>query len=256
MTANDWTRRFSLDRYTWEARLRPALLAVLPLLVIVATWLPKVWSILGGILALISTCGVMVLLSEVARFRGRQVEIKMIANNGGKFTTIFLRHRDPTVTASTKDIYHQFLSMKIGKHIPTPEEECADPRMADDFYRGAVDWLLEATRNEKRFPLVKVENISYGFRRNLCGLKVPAILITILALAINVRLTIQNFGVDDTRLWLGCALSLALLADTLIWIFVVGIPFVEDAGRSYALRLLAQCHELRGNRSVKSSPLG
>lgn len=252
MKAKSFAANFSFDKYTRQARLKPSLLVLLPVLVTVAVWFPKVWTLLGGLAALISACGLTFLLAELARYQGRQVEKRMIAENGGKFTTIFLRHRDLTISSGTKKVYHALLKKKAKRGLPSAAEEQADPISADDLYRGAIDWLLEATRSEKRFPLVRMENISYGFRRNLLGLKYPALLLLGLCLVINVGLCLQAVHIDETRFWAGCTVSFAIAGALLVWILVIRLHFVEDAGRAYALRLLAQCDVLQGTVTSES----
>ena len=201
---------------------------------------------------MISSCGLTFLLAEIARFRGRQIEAKMIAKNGGKFTTIFLRHRDSTISSATKSNYHSLLTSKAKRVLPSAQEEDANPSSADDLYRGAVDWLLEATRSEKQFPMVRAENISYGFRRNLFGLKTPALLLLLICLIANIWLSYRSVGGDATRFWVGLVVSSALLIAALAWIFVITIHFVEDAGRTYAIRLLAQCDVLQSKSTRRS----
>ena len=241
------------DKYTVQARLRPGLLVVLPALITIALWLPSVWTFLGGISALVSACGLTLLLAEIARFRGRQIERAMIAKNGGKFTTIFLRHEDSTISSASKLIYHDVLRKQANRSIPTEEEERKDRSAADDRYRGAVEWLLEATRDQKRFPLVMAENISYGFRRNLLGLKLAAIFSLIFCLCMDAWFTWQSLGKDANKFRAGVATGTGLFILLLIWTFVVNMDFVEDAGRSYALRLLAQCDVLRAKESPARS---
>lgn len=250
-SARRFATGFSFDKYTRHARLKPSLLVVLPVFVTVAVWLPKVWTLLGGLAAIISACGLTFLLAEVARFQGRKVERVMIAANGEKFTTILLRHRDPTISTATKKTYHAFLKKASKRSLPSLENEQTNPVEADDCYRGAVDWLLEATRSEKRFPLVRAENISYGFRRNLLGLKPPAVILIALCVAANVFFCIRDFQIDPTRVWAGFLVSIALVAVGLVWLFVIKMVFVEDAGRTYALRLLAQCDVLQSKTTPK-----
>jgi len=250
--ARNFVTGLSFDKYTRQARLKPSLLVVLPVFVTVAVWLPKVWTLLGGLTAIISACGLTFLLAEVARFQGRKVERAMIAENGGKFTTILLRHRDPTISAATKKTYHAFLKKASKRSLPSLENERTDPVDADDCYRGAVEWLLEATRSEKRFPLVRAENISYGFRRNLLGLKPLALLLIASSVVANVFFCVRNFQADPTRVWAGSLVTVALVAFGLVWLFVIKMVFVEDGGRAYALRLLAQCDVLQRTTTPKS----
>jgi hypothetical protein len=248
------------DKYTLQARVRPSLLVLLPALVTVALWLPGVWTFLGSIAALVSVCGLTLLLAEVARYRGRKVEHTMIADNGGKFTTLFLRHSDLTISSTTKRAYHSFLTKSSKRKMPSSDEERADPAGADDCYRGATEWLLEKTRSEKTFPLVKAENISYGFRRNLFGLKAPALVLIAACISLDGWFTSRNFHSNEVHFEAGCTLAMALAVAAAIWIFIIRMDFVEDAGRAYALRLLAQCDVLDGGsqpkapRKKKSSP--
>jgi hypothetical protein len=251
----DLVSGFSLDKYTRQARLTPSLIVILPVFVTVAVWLPQVSTLVGGLAATISTCGLTFLLAEVARFQGRKVERAMIAANDGKFTTILLRHRDSTVSTATKKTYHAFLKKASKRSLPTFESEQMDPVGADDCYRGAVEWLLEATRSEKRFPLVRAENTSYGFRRNLLGLKCPAVLLITSCIAANIFFCIREFQVEPTRFWAGFLISLALVAVGFVWLTVINMAFVEDAGRTYALRLLAQCDVLKSKATSKAEKI-
>jgi hypothetical protein len=234
----------SLDRYSRNARLKPALFVLLPLFVTIAIWLPRVWTLLGGLTTLLAACGSTVFLSEVARYFGRGVEKKMIAAKGGKFTTIFLRHRDDTISSATKRNYHALLKRKAKRGMPTQASEEADPLGADDLYQGGVDWLLEATRSEKKFPLVRSESIYYGFRRNLLGLKGIALLLLATCITLNAWLTLKALHTDENRFWVGCILCFAFCADAGGWLIIIRMPFVVDAGHTYALRLLAQCDVL------------
>ena len=248
----DLASKIGFDKYARQARLKPALLVVLPVFVTVAVWLPKVWTLLGGLTAMVTTCGLTFLLADLARFQGKKVERQMIAANGGKFTTIFLRYSDSTISTATKETYHSFLKKASRRKLPSPEAEKTEPAAADDCYRGAVEWLLEATRSEKRFPLVRLENISYGFRRNLLGLKQAATLIVGLCLVANVFFCFHTFRGDSTRALAGGLVAVALLAVEGVWLRLINIPFVEDAGRAYALRLLAQCDVLQTKQQARA----
>lgn len=246
MNTKPISNALSFDKYSRNARLKPALFTLLPLFITTAVWLPRVWTFLGGLTTLLIACGSTVVLGETARYLGRSVEKRMIALNGGKFTTIFLRHRDTTISSSTKRSYHALLKQRAKRKIPNRVEEETDPASADDLYRGAVDWLLEATRSEKRFPLVRTENIAYGFRRNLLGLKGIALAVLTICAGVNAVFTYQAFRTNQDRFWLGCILYLALAGDLMIWLAIIRMPFMEDAGHTYALRLLAQCDLLSG----------
>ena len=241
------------DRYTRQARLKPALLILLPAFIAVAVWLPTVWSILGGLTALVTACGLTFLLGELARYQGRRVQKRMEEANQGKFTTILLRHRDSSISSSTKQSYHDFIRTTAKRRMPTLQEEQDNPADADDCYAGAADWLLEATRDEKKYGLVKEENISYGFRRNLLGLKAPALLVVLASIAVDTYMTTKAYPTEPTRFWVGAVVSLCTILVGLVWLAIIRMPFVEDAGRAYAVRLLAQCNSIPKARSTRTS---
>lgn len=231
-------RELGFDRYERQARLKPALLALLPALVTLAVWQPRVWTTLSGLVSLLVGCGLTFLLSKVARYRGRTVERALIARHGGRMTEVFLRHRDPTLSPATKARYHGFFAA-LGVQMPTAAEEKASPSDADTCYSAGVDWLLEQTRDERAHPLVKDELIDYGFRRNLLGLKPIGVMVALAVLTAHLWLAATNFGGDETRFWTATVMAIAMTGVIGAWLFVVRMPFVEDASRTYAIRLLA-----------------
>jgi protein-S-isoprenylcysteine O-methyltransferase Ste14 len=239
----EWAKSVGFDRYDINARSRPALFALLPLLLLVAVWFPDLWSFLGSVLTLVTTCGSTFLLARLARFRGRQLEKELVAARGGQPSLIYLRHRDLTIEAPTKARYHTALR-KRGLHIPTEEEEIRDPQVADGFYQAANTWLLEKTRDQKKFKMLLDENIDYGFRRNLVALKPIAVIVASLALIGSIVLIYMNTAAPEARRIAGYALTVGLVIDLALWLMLVNRQFVEDAADSYAKRMLAQIEHL------------
>jgi hypothetical protein len=71
-----------------------------------------------------------------------------------------------------------FLASRIeGLSMPDRDQESTDPAAADQAYSSASRWLLTQTRDTKKFYILFQENMSYGFRRNLLGLKGLAVAI-------------------------------------------------------------------------------
>jgi hypothetical protein len=159
------------DPYERNARLYPALLALFPLIaMVIGLYGPKA-STLSNILITAGSCGGLFLVTNLGRESGKRLEPKLFGEWGGKPTTQLLRHRDGRIEGVTKERYHAFLSGKIKKPFPTRDEEAHDPGAADDIYQSGVRWLLNQTRDTKKFGLLFKENITYGFRRNALGLK-------------------------------------------------------------------------------------
>jgi len=236
-------KELNLDRYDRNARLRPALFTILPILVLIAIWYPKVWSLLGALASLLVTCGMTFFLAQLARQRGRQLEARWAPAIGRPHSAKLLSHTDPTLPVATKARYHTYLSRQ-GVVLPSAQQERRAPEKAQDQYLSAVTWLLEHTRQNASKSMLLDENIAYGFRRNLMALKPLAIGILILTLAIDGFL-IWKSGFASPMLATGIVFAVGLAVMLLVWIFYITKAFVEDASLSYGQRLLAQC-ELSG----------
>ncbi len=238
------------DPYERQARLWPALLALLPLFVTIgATYGPRA-SVFANSIMLIAACGGLYLLVQISRDRGKALEEKLFVEWGGKPTTQLLRHRDPMIEAATKARYHALLSRKIGVAFPDANQESHDPRAADDVYQSGVRWLLNRTRDPSRFHLLFKENIAYGFRRNAFGLKPFALLIALACFAFVLArhdvLTTNGWGSESlSRLpdeaWFSAVVAIVAVV---VWIFFVTKRAVKTAAFTYAETLLRACDEL------------
>jgi len=232
------------DTYVRRARLQPAMLVALPLGLATLAWSPGGVAGWGLVWSLFVFCGGTALMAQVARDRGKKKEPTLFHSWGGKPTTRLLRHRDaPNKTILSRR--HQKLQRLVkGVRIPTPDEELADPAMADDAYDACTAFLLEKTRKKEEFPLVFEENCNYGFRRNLWGMKplgATTSLVGTLATALLLVLNHRN-GVGPSPIALVCAvLSLLLLLGWLVWFTPDWVRIPADA---YAERLLAACEKL------------
>ncbi|TGQ35682.1 hypothetical protein [Mesorhizobium sp. M00.F.Ca.ET.216.01.1.1] len=83
--------------------------------------------------------------------------------------------------SGTRDRFRNFLARQIGKTAPTRESEDADPAGAAQYYVECNNYLRNNIYDTDRFRVLFNENISYGFRRNLYGLKAYGIAINLLA---------------------------------------------------------------------------
>lgn len=165
------------DPYQRQARLWPALLALLPLIAMVGLLYGPASSSVSNVVTLVLSCGGLYLLASVCRELGRRLEPRLFEEWGGKPTTQLLRHRNSTIESVTKRRYHAFLAAKINSVFPDEKQESQDPKAADEIYQSAVRWLLTQTRDPNQFGLLLQENIAYGFRRNALGLKPYGLLI-------------------------------------------------------------------------------
>ncbi|HUN73560.1 MAG TPA: hypothetical protein VMU40_03495 [Steroidobacteraceae bacterium] len=235
------------NRYSMVARYYPALLAIAPLIWSSAVLMPDLFSHYrkwtGSIIVLSAT---LYLIGSLARSRGKFIEKRLIQRWGGWPTTIVLRHRNSVVDPVTKARYHRSLAAISGiQSLPAPMEEAADPTMADDLYRSATKRLIELRRG-RAFRMLEDENASYGFRRNLLGLKWTAVCIALVAAGATAIVWWGSFSRPSELTTLVQALGAgapfpALFCVDLIYaatiIFAVTHRFVEQAAYEYAAAL-------------------
>jgi ABC-type multidrug transport system fused ATPase/permease subunit len=164
-----------LDPYTIKARLSPAILAVAPALALVGAAVSWDGFSLPHVLATIAIFVILFGFADIARRRGKKVEPRLFEKQGGKPTTMMLRHRDVRFSAQEKARYLGFIAQQLNEIAPTASDEARDHVAADAFYERATTWLRASTGDRKRFNILSDENATYGFRRNLFALKWPAL---------------------------------------------------------------------------------
>lgn len=232
------------DAYTLRARTAPAVAAALPAVgliggaLVAPSGVPKAGGLLLGV--------ILIVASQLARDAGRRIQPDLWARWGGSPTVQLLRHRstnDPTRVQR----HHTRLQAIRGERLPSAEEEAADPAWADARYDDAVADLRDLTRERERFPLVFAENVNYGFRRNMLGLRRWALAVAGAALVVAILLALFDDGTPGERLaaW-GPSAAIALMA-AVFWSRFVTPSWVRLAAAAYADRLLETTQTLRGN---------
>lgn len=243
------------DPYDRKARLTPGLLVVLPLLVPLVCVYGTRNPVLAGVVALFSGCGAMFALANITREQGKRIEEKLIKEWGGMPTTIALRHCDKVVLDSvSKARYHSLIEDKLGIKMPTVQEESSNPEGADDAYVGATKLLRERTRSNKQ--LLFKENISYGFHRNMLGMKPAGIVVSLAGIVYGLLLSgliqFRPLSFEWERLAEpGLAAGLTLLVGftmLVCWLFFFNRDAVWRIGVVYAERLFECLPSLAGPR--------
>ncbi|MGY4281474.1 hypothetical protein ACVWXO_000694 [Bradyrhizobium sp. LM2.7] len=228
------------DAYTMKARLVPAIIAGAPAFAFAAIFVS--WGKLGLTHAIAGTALTVLFaaFADVARRRGKAIEPELIERMGGLPTTTTLRHSDETYDTDNKAAFHAFIAAKLGKLAPTTAEEAADPDAADKYYARGGTWLRENTRDPKKFDILLNENISYGFRRNLLGLKLPGFLLNAVIVATCITIFWHRWPVDLSNGFeakLLAVIVIAVLHGLYLAIFVTEAG-VFEAARTYARQLL------------------
>jgi hypothetical protein len=238
--------------YDRQARLYPALLTLFPLAMAVTIVFAHQAPALGNLAAAAAGCGALYWMAGVARDRGKRLEPELFEVWGGKPSIQLLRHRNETIDPITKARLHTFLADKLGVAFPNAAQEGQEPDKADRLYESATRWLLEQTRETSKHSLLFTENISYGFRRNMLGMRWIGLTSAVLAATWLVLDKVVALPTTWADLWgllvtmptghrLGvmvCAVAAAL------WILGVSRDRVRTAAFAYAERLIAACEAL------------
>lgn len=235
-----------LDTYSRQARLAPALLVVLPGVAACYVWLPSAQTTLGGLLSVAALCGLTVLMAQLGRDAGKRREPALFESWGGKPSVALLRFSDNRLNAITKAHYKETLSAKMPNlRFPSADEERAYPRSADEVYEAATQWLLAHTRDTAKFNLLFRENVSYGFRRNLWGLKSLGVTIALASACVSTAAIMTDYFLHQAMPSQVIAIStLILWVWSVWWIFGVRGAWVKTPADAYGAQLLAACQSV------------
>jgi hypothetical protein len=173
------------------------------------------------------------------------MEERLIKRWDGFPTTKMLRHREKQ-NVGMFERRRRKLEQLYGEQLPTRGEEANHPGSADERYVAATRFLITLVRERRDdFPRVHEENISYGFARNLLGLKPVAIAVALVA--------IVGDGVFVLADGHEVAIVVAVMNLVLLvfWVFFVKSSWVLQAGTTYAERLFEalESPSLRGSAS-------
>ena len=179
-----------IDRYVLGARVAPVAVVALSLFLAISAWIPfSQWPIklLGGSAFLV--LGAFI-LAQLARDAGKAIEGRLWASWGGPPTVRMLRHRDTTIPPASNSLLHRHLiELGIVDQLPSESEEREHPDHADEAYLTCADWLRRKAlelKSKAPFDVVHSENISYGYRRNILGIKPYALVILCFAFAVTI----------------------------------------------------------------------
>lgn len=233
-----------VDVYTLRARTAPAIVVALPTLALIggALFAPSGVPKVGGL----ALGAILLVASQLSRDAGRRIQPGLWASWGGSPTVQRLRHRDAEDAARVQRHHTRLMAIRE-ERLPSAEEEAADPASADARYDDAVADLRDLTRERGRFPLVFAENVNYGFRRNMLGLRRWALVIAATTLTATVILGLLDGRPTGERLTAWAPPAAIALASAVFWWRAVNPGWVRLAADAYADRLLETTQTLHGN---------
>lgn len=227
-----------LDAYNMRARVLPAVIAATP--VIVTAALMVSWNSFGlpQVFVGLASTAALVAMADIARRQGTRVQRNLFKKWGGSPSSIMLRDADTTFDQETKETWRAFLATRVKG--PPPR---ADAATLDAFYDRACHWLRENTRHKKKFTVLFEENVTYGYQRNLLGLRWPAIIIdSVIILGVVAAIVVTP---GDHMLALAVSAAFALLHMSFM-LLAVSESAVREAADRYGRQLLLSCAHLGG----------
>lgn len=240
------------DHYTINARFKPAFFSVLPAAITVLAWYPDAKTLIGSILTVLISFGVMTFISGLISNLGNELQDKLFVTWGGAPSTSIMRYSNSILDKFTKTRYNQWLESKIdGLTMPTPEEEATAPDIADQKYRSATNYLREHTRDKKKYPAVYRDNVAYGFARNLLAIRILGLSVSGISIIINSYLlslllhdnttVTTNIFIKQNLAGMGAiAVSVVML---IVFLFVINKNYVKGRAIRYARSLYEVCEK-------------
>jgi hypothetical protein len=226
------------DGYERKARLYPALLLIAPIVITIVGVASTTLSTLESFATVLTGCGGAFLLTQLARDAGKKREKHFFETWGGLPSVAIFRHRDTRIDAITKARYHKQLSTLVkGTKAPSPEDEVAEPAMADQVYNAWSSYLRINTRDTKKYPLLFQENISYGYRRNVYGLRPLGIVVSSLSLAGGAIWLYHLHSTTGTISAESVGALICVFVILLLWAFWFTPNWVRIPADAYAERL-------------------
>lgn len=235
--ALDLTERrvnIGLDAYTRNARLKPALLAWAPAAWTVMAWSPNHALGWGGFWGVVVAIGGTVLLSQLARDRGKRREPDLFDAHGGRPTELLLSHLHAPNKVALAMRHAKLRRLLPHVRIPSEAEELSNASAANEVYAACVGQVISRTRDDR---MLLQENINYGFRRNLWGLKPLGIIVSTSGAIVLGLLLFRQFSSDAGVSPLIAVFEASNVVMLLLWVFFITPAWVMVPARAYAERL-------------------
>lgn len=240
------------DAYDRPARLYPGLLVLSPIAVLIVCLYGEGKLLMWSAITIAVSCGGAYALCRIVRNAGQRLQSELFERWGGAPTTQLLRHGNNHFDVHTKGRFHKALSKALGKKMPTSTAEDADPASADELYRAAAVWLINHTRDSKKFPLVFKENVAFGFHRNALGLRPVGIAVALAGFVWSVAYqSLQRVPLNvSAPVAVSASYSVLILS---MWIFVFNEAALKRTAFSYAERLIQSLDLIKSAVLVKAS---
>jgi hypothetical protein len=238
-----------LDTYTLRARYTPVLVVLLPALALLGGAVASTAQ--NSTIAGAASLAIGGVAAQLGRSRGKALEPGLWDEWGGSPTLSRLRYRTAAYPDRVQRL-HEKVERVLNERLPTADEEERHPNVTDDRYNEAVQSIIGLTRNRQTYPLLFAENINYGLRRNLLGLKPAGIAVSLLTVAVAGVLFALEPGTPGHRVALYAPAAGLAAATLAFWLASVSRVWVKLPAEAYADRLYEAVNTL--SRSDATTP--
>ncbi len=224
--------------YAYKARFLASLIVLFPIILFLIIRFPELWIERKSIISILTSFGIIHFLGEAGRDAGKRKEAWLFKRWAGKPSISILRFRNTWLDPITHKRYLTELSknLKIRKKL-TKAFENKNPQLADEIYESFCRFLIERTRDTKKFSILFTENVSYGFRRNLWAMK-PFALFILFSLSFfqlfEITLNLRG-GIAIKEITTGLFIFDLILI--FLWILKINPAWVKIPADAYASRL-------------------
>jgi len=228
-----------MDKYSINARLYPMAILLLPIVILGITYSIEMESYLNVLSSIGISAALSYFLAQIGRDNGQRKEKGLWEFWGGAPVEQLFSFQNCEIDEQTKKRYHK----KMETVVPLENEidfSSATTEETKGIYQSWTKYLITNTRDTKKYSLVFKELISYGFRRNLWGLKSFSIFLILACMTANFG---YNFFVNKSFNPLDYSLGfqvseITLLCVLLVWIFIINRAWAKIPAFAYAERLL------------------
>ena len=237
------------DPYDRRARLYPMVLTLLPLALAAAVWVPPEAKIEGAFGSVLVLLAVSSLLAQVARDQGKAREPALFEAWGGRPSDRAISYAGGMFAADTVRRRHGVLR-QCDPSLTFPasdEEERANPDRFKGAFAASTEYLLGRTRDRSQFGLLFQENMNYGYRRNLWGMKPAGIALAVIGLVACIANIVYAVLHDAAIPWVPVVGATGCIALVVFWIFRIKASWVRLAADAYARQLAESCDRLAAN---------
>ena len=232
-----------IDRYTFQTRLLPVFITLLPVSAFVIAIFPNELTLLGAVAGVATSMGLPALLSHIGRDNGQKKEPQLFAMWGGVPSNLMLSYQNSTFDKNSLERYRAKIADLMNITLPSHHDEAKNYTDAMESYQSCTNFLRERTRNTKTFALLFSENINYGFRRNLWGLKPVGVTIAaVFAVASSVVLYVDVITESPYIVSSIATVFCFLLIGA--WVLIIKPEWVKVPAQAYAERLIASCENI------------